>query len=431
MKKKALILLGLQWGDEGKGKVVDILSADFVIRFQGGSNAGHTICIKNKKIILHQVPSGILNPSCEVLLGSGMVIDLQQLSAEIQELEKQNISCGNRIFISELAHIILPIHKIKDILSEIKKKKEVIGTTKKGIGPAYIDKVARNGIRVCDLNESKDFQQKFLEKMQFFYQEIEADCKKHELELPNIEESYQELMESYQKIKSFICDPLALVIAKKKEAKKILLEGAQGAFLDVDYGSYPFVTSSHTTIGGAFTGSELSFQDIQGVLGLCKAYTTRVGKGPFPTELFDNDGKLLQEKGNEFGSTTGRTRRCGWLDLCLLRKSIFLNSVSYLALMKLDVLDSFTKIKVCTHYKLEGKTLLMPPNNTHLWEKLEPQYKIFDGWQASTSKIKDFSKLPENCQIFINFLQKELKCFIVFVSTSPQREDYILREKFF
>ena len=431
MRIKNLVLVGLQWGDEGKGKVVDILEADFVIRFQGGNNAGHTIVLEEKKFILHQIPSGILKPHCEVFLGSGMVIDLVELVKEITNLEKQGIVCQNRIFISELAHLILPIHKIKDILQEEKRGKNSIGTTQKGIGPAYTDKISRKGIRIGEIDKAKVFQKKFLGKMKKDYQEIETECKKYKLELVDPKKIYDELIKNYQKIKNSIQDPLAIIVQKKQQHKKILLEGAQGSLLDIDYGSYPFVTSSNTIAAAAILGSGLSFRDIHGVLGLFKAYTTRVGQGPFPTEQNNHIGTILQQKGGEFGSTTGRERRCGWLDLCLLRKTIAINAVDYLALMKLDVLDSLDEIKVCTYYKLQGKIITMPPNNTTLWNILTPQYQTFLGWKKDTSKIKKYNNLPKNCQNYINFLQKELKTPIVFISISPKREDYIMRENFF
>ena len=430
---QTLVLVGLQWGDEGKGKVVDILSskADLVIRFQGGSNAGHTIEFDDKKFVLHQVPSGILNPQCQVFLGSGMVIDLWELNKEIAELQQQKISCKERIFISELAHLILPIHKIKDAVSENKLGKNSIGTTKKGIGPAYVDKVCRQGIRVCELAEDTEFYKKFIAKMEKTYLEIESDCQNLKLKLPNIEQSYQQLMLNYQKLKNNLRDPLEFVQERKKTGAKILLEGAQGSLLDLDYGSYPFVTSSNTIAGGAAIGSGLSIRDIDGVLGLFKAYTTRVGQGPFPTELNNKDGKFLQNTGNEYGATTGRNRRCGWLDLCLLRKTMLINGVSYLGIMKLDVLDFLEQIKVCTHYKLQGKNIATPPNNTSLWQYLQPQYQTFTGWQQDTSKIKTLAELPKNCKNYIKFLQKELKSPIVFLSNSPKKENYILTKNFF
>lgn len=431
MKGENLVLVGLQWGDEGKGKVVDILNADFVIRFQGGNNAGHTIVFEDKKIVLHQIPSGILKPHCEVFLGSGMVIDLAELSKEIATLEQQGIACRKRIFISELAHLILPIHKIKDVLQEFQLEKNSIGTTKKGIGPAYADKVSRLGIRVGDISEGQEFQEKFFRIMKQSYQAIAADCQKYHLELVDIEQSYQQLMKNYHNIQKSIRDPLDLLFKKKQQKKKILLEGAQGSLLDVDYGTYPFVTSSNTVVGSAMIGSGLSFRDIGSVLGLFKAYTTRVGQGVFPTELQEKYGKILQKKGGEFGATTGRERRCGWLDLCLLRKTIAINSVDYLALMKLDVLDSLEKIQVCTHYLLQDKKITIPPNNTALWNQLIPKYKTFAGWKQDTSEVKSYQKLPKNCKIYVDFLQKELKKPIVFISTSPKRENYIMREDFF
>jgi adenylosuccinate synthase len=431
MKSKTLVLIGLQWGDEGKGKIVDILDADFVIRFQGGNNAGHTIEFEDQKIVLHQIPSGILKPHCEVFLGSGMVIDLFQLSCEILALEKKGIACKKRIFISELAHLILPIHRIKDILQEKKRGKNSIGTTQKGIGPAYTDKVIRRGIRVGDIEETQDFQEYFVKKTKIEYEEIMQDCQKYNLELPDILSSYQELIANYKKIQTMLKDPLLFVAEKKKQKKKILLEGAQGSLLDLDYGSYPFVTSSNTVAGSGAIGSGLSFQDLDEVLGLFKAYSTRVGQGPFPTELSTAEGEALQKQGNEFGATTGRLRRCGWLDLCLIRKSMLASGVDYLGLMKLDVLDNFEEIKVCTHYEFRGKKIIIPPNNTAAWRDLKPVYKVFRGWLQNTSLVKKDKDLPKNCKIYIDFLQKELKKPIVFISTSPKRENYILRKTFF
>ena len=425
-----ITLAGLQWGDEGKGKIADLLShhADLVIRFQGGNNAGHTIKYQKKKFILHHIPSGICQPKCRVLLGSGMVIDLPELCKEIEEIQKQGLDCKKRIFISDLAHLILPIHKIKDRLSEQKKNTPTIGTTGKGIGPAYTDKVSRKGIRICDLSEGADFKKIFFQKMKQDFAEISATHKNIKL-LP-IKNHYTELMDAYQKIKENICDAHELIIDKKN--KNILLEGAQGSLLDIDYGTYPYVTSSNTIAGMSTIGSGVGPRHIDAIFGILKAYTTRVGAGPFPTELKDKDGKYLQIQGNEFGSTTGRSRRCGWLDLCLLRKTIAINSISHLILMKLDILDHLKKIKICTSYKTkEGKELFLPPNRVKDWDGLIPQYKSMEGWQKDTYQIKSFSKLPKNCAIYINFLQKSLNLPIIITSVSPRREDSLIRKTLF
>ncbi len=425
-----ITLAGLQWGDEGKGKIADLISqyADLVVRFQGGNNAGHTIKYQEKKFVLHHIPSGICQPKCKTLLGNGMVIDLPELCKEIEEIQKQGIDCKKRIFISEIAHLILPTHKIKDRLSEQNKKTFTIGTTGKGIGPAYTDKVSRKGIRICDLNANEDFKKIFFQKMKQDFAEISATHKN--IKFPSIKKSYAELMDAYQQIKENICDSYELIQDKKN--KNILLEGAQGSLLDLDYGTYPYVTSSNTVAGMSAIGSGVGIRNINVIFGIFKAYTTRVGAGPFPTELKDKDGKYLQTQGDEFGSTTGRSRRCGWLDLCLLRKTITINSISHLILMKLDVLDQLETIKVCTSYKTKtGKELLIPPNRLQDWDSLIPQYKCFKGWQSKTHQIKSIPKLPQNCQRYINFLQKSLKCPIIITSVSPKREESLIKKTFF
>ncbi len=431
-----ITLVGLQWGDEGKGKIADLLSqhADWAIRFQGGNNAGHTIKYQDKKFVLHHIPSGICQPKCKTLLGGGMVIDLPDLCKEIEELQKQGINCKNRIFISEIAHLILPTHKIKDRISEQKKNTITIGTTGKGIGPAYADKVIRRGIRVCDLNENQDFKKMFYQKMKQDFAEISASHQNatSNIKLPSIKKSYEELMAAYLKIKENIYDSHELLHVKTAKDKNILLEGAQGSLLDIDYGTYPYVTSSSTVAGMSAIGSGVGLRKINAIFGIFKAYTTRVGEGAFPTELKDQYGKYLQTQGGEIGSTTGRSRRCGWLDLCLLRKTIAINDISHLILMKLDVLDQLEEIKVCTSYKTkEGKKLLMPPNRIQDWNNLIPQYKSFKGWQCKTSQTKSIPNLPRNCQSYINFLQKSLKCPIIITSVSPKREDNLIKTTFF
>ena len=429
-----LTLVGLQWGDEGKGKVADLLSlqADVAVRFQGGSNAGHSIEYQNKKFVLHQVPSGIFNPKCEAILGNGMVIDLLELKNEIEGLEQKKIKCKKRIFISDGAHLILPIYKILDKISEFHLGKASIGTTHKGIGPAYSAKINRRGFRVGDLSNSASFKKLFFERMEEIYKTIKADCKKLKIKPETIETSYNNLMRAYKYLKPMFCDSLVLVNNKKKEKKKILLEGAQGSLLDLDHGTYPFVTSSNTLSAMAALGSGLSPRDLKNILGIFKAYTTRVGSGPFPTELTDNAGKYLQEQGREFGSTTGRNRRCGWLDLCLLRKTILLNGVTHLGIMKLDILDELAEIKVCVSYKTStGKKLLMPPTKAEDWYNLKPQFKKFTGWKSKTSSVKTIAKLPANCKKYLSFLQNELELPIVLVSASPKREDCIVTKKFF
>lgn len=430
----ALALVGLQWGDEGKGKIIDILAAqaDLVVRFQGGNNAGHTIKYENKKFVLHQIPSGIFHPQCKVLLGNGMVVDLISLAEEIEQLKQNKINLQKRIFISNTAHLIHPIHKIRDQISEFKLGKNAIGTTGKGISPAYSDKVNRKGIRLGDLADTENFKNIFYQKIEPLYPELEPYCKKANITLPNLNEVCEELLQVYQKLEEMFCDSLELIHKFKNEGKKILLEGAQGSLLDVDHGSYPFVTSSNTSAGMASIGSGLGPTDIKKVFGIFKAYTTRVGSGPFPTELNNQEGEYLQKHGEEFGATTGRIRRCGWLDLCLLKRSINLNGVSQLGIMKLDVLDKIDKIKVCISYKTkEGKIINNPPSINKDWDKLEPQYESFAGWQSSIVEAKTMNDLPRNCQNYLNFLQKELNLPIVLISTSPKRENCIITKNIF
>lgn len=405
----SIAILGAQWGDEGKGKIVDLLTkkCDIVVRFQGGHNAGHTLVVDNKTTILHLIPSGILHKEVKCIIGNGVVLSLEALTEEIEILKKSNIDIDNRLILSNGCPLILPIHIELDKAREIKKGKSKIGTTGRGIGPAYEDKVSRRGLRLGDLSDPKVLQEKLKELLDY-----------HNFILKNYynastfkeNEMYEKLLSHYEVYKKFITDVPEYINLAFQNNKKIVFEGAQGTLLDIDHGTYPFVTSSNTTAGGIFTGSGVSPKNLNYILAIVKAYTTRVGSGPFMTELFDNDGKILSERGHEFGATTGRERRCGWLDLVALKRSIIINGFTGICLTKLDVLDSFEKIKVCIEY-----------NNS------SPVYKVYDGWMEDISKIKTYEDLPINAKKYIESIETFLKVPIDIISNGPGRDQNILK----
>lgn len=420
------LLLGLQWGDEGKGKIVDVLTAkyDIVARFQGGPNAGHTLEFDGIKHVLRTIPSGIFHKDTVNIIGNGVVLDPVVFKQEVEALAKFDMDVKKRLLISRKAHLILPTHKLLDATSEVAKGKDKIGSTLKGIGPTYMDKTGRNGIRVGDL-ELPDFHKRWT-KLENKHNEL-IDCGVIKQFNTNYDDMQDEFLDAIAYLKQFtFIDSEEYLHQAQKEGKSILCEGAQGSLLDVDFGTYPFVTSSNTTAAGACTGLGIAPNKIKDVYGIFKAYTTRVGSGPFPTELFDEVGEKMAKIGNEFGSVTGRARRCGWLDLVALKYTCQINGVTELMMMKGDVLSGFDKIMVCTGYKYKGEIITHFPYNIEP-ENLEPIYIGFDGWSEDITKVTDFNNLPEELKEYIEFIEKELETPIKIVSVGPDRKQTILR----
>jgi len=417
---KVDILLGLQWGDEGKGKIVDVLTPkyDVIARFQGGPNAGHTLKFNNVKHVLHTIPSGIFRENATNIIGNGVVIDPKIFKDEIDKLLAQGIDIKDKLTISNRAHLIIPSHKALDEAYEIAKGKDKIGSTGKGIGPTYTDKIARTGLRVGDIKYNFDKKYNKLKNSHL-------DILKHYKYTFDIAEYEKEWMEGIALIKSMqTADTETLINNFIKEDKSILAEGAQGTLLDVEFGSYPFVTSSNTVSAGACTGLGVAPNKIGEVFGIFKAYCTRVGSGPFPTELFDEDGKQMQDVGNEFGSTTGRPRRCGWLDLPALKYSIMINGVTNLIVMKIDVLSGFDTIKICTGYLLNGEVIDYLPFED---DKAEPIYKEFKGWNKDISDVTTYEELPQEIKDYLDFIEKEVEVPIMIVSVGPERDKTLYR----
>lgn len=426
---KTIIIIGCQWGDEGKGKIVDLLTQHVkaVVRFQGGHNAGHTLVIQGKKTILRLIPSGILHAGVDCLIGNGVVISPEALLKEIQELEQQDIPARQRLKLSATCPIILPSHIALDEARE-RTGKNAIGTTKRGIGPAYEDKVARRGLRLCDFFNPQQFAEK-LKILLHYHNFLLANY--YQAETIDYEQTCVHLLALGKKLIPLITDIPALLSAYHKEEKPLLFEGAQGTFLDVDQGTYPFVTSSNTIAGSAATGSGLGIRYFDYVLGVSKAYSTRVGNGVFPTELLNQDGENLRDRGNEYGSVTKRPRRCGWLDSVLLRRAIQLNSVSALCLTKLDVLDSMPTIKICTAYRLGTQILSDLPLNPEDLINCIPIYEELAGWQTPTTPIKEFAKLPKNAQLYLRRIEELVGVPIVIISTGADRDETIVLKKIF
>jgi adenylosuccinate synthase len=423
---KVDVLVGLQWGDCGKGKVIDVMTSkyDIVARFQGGPNAGHTLEFDGIKHVLRTIPSGIFHKDTVNIIGNGVVLDPVVFKQEVEALAKFDMDVKKRLLISRKAHLILPTHKLLDATSEAAKGKDKIGSTLKGIGPTYMDKTGRNGLRVGDL-ELPDFHKRFT-KLEKKHDEI-IDWGVIKQFNTNYDDMQDEFLDALAYLKQFtFIDSEEYLHQAQKEGKSILCEGAQGSLLDVDFGTYPFVTSSNTTAAGACTGLGIAPNRIKDVYGIFKAYTTRVGSGPFPTELFDEVGEKMAKIGNEFGSVTGRARRCGWLDLVALKYSCQINGVTELMMMKGDVLSGFDKIMVCTGYKYKGEVITHFPYNIEP-ENLEPIYIGFDGWSEDITKIEDFGNLPDNLKEYIEFIEKELETPIKIVSVGPDRTQTILR----
>lgn len=422
------LLLGLQWGDEGKGKIVDVLTKnyDIIARFQGGPNAGHTLEFDGHKHVLHTIPSGIFHDTAINLVGNGVVIDPVIFKKELDKLTEHNVDYIPKLFISRKAHLILPTHRILDAASEASKGKAKIGSTLKGIGPTYMDKTGRNGIRIGDL-ELDNWKEKYRALADKHEAMIDFYDAKIEYDLQELEIDFFEAIKTLKKL-TFI-DSEEYLHQAQKDGKKILAEGAQGSLLDIDFGTYPFVTSSNTTAAGACTGLGVPPNKIKEVFGIFKAYTTRVGSGPFPTELFDEDGKTMAKVGNEFGATTGRPRRCGWLDLVALKYAVQVNGVTQLMMMKGDVLSGFKTLKVCTGYKYRGETITHLPYNIEP-ENVTPIYKEMNGWAEDLTKMSDPSEFPTELKEYISFLEKELETPITIVSVGPDRTQTIKTSSF-
>jgi adenylosuccinate synthase len=427
---KNIVVLGTQWGDEGKGKIVDLLSrdADAVVRFQGGHNAGHTLVIEGEKTVLHLIPAGILQPGVECLIGNGVVLSLHALRQEIEALEARGVEVRSRISISPACAIIMPWHEALDRAREGASGDKAIGTTCRGIGPAYEDKVARRGLRTSDLVRPELLADKIEQVLDYHNFVLTQRFGKEPLDFQAM---FDEALELGAYFQDRVADVSGRLYQLRREGKRIMYEGAQGSLLDIDHGTYPYVTSSNTTVGGVCTGAGVGPDAIDYVLGITKAYTTRVGGGPFPTELFDEDGKRLAERGAEFGATTGRPRRCGWLDAVALRRMVNLNGVSGFCVTKLDVLDGFDEIRVCTAYLLDGERLEVPPLDVHDWSRLQPVYQSFPGWQQSSRGATRMDDLPANARSYLQAMEDLCGAPVHIVSTGPDRsENIILRYPF-
>ena len=419
------VVIGSQWGDEGKAKIVDFLTleADIIVRFQGGANAGHTVEVGDKKFVFHLIPSGIMHENKLCVIGNGVVFDPVQTLAEIDDLHTKGIQPEGRLFIANNAHVVLPYHSALDKAKEKKAGKAAIGTTGRGIGPCYSDKVNRIGVRVGDLLDEKELRPR-----------VEAMAKVHNEEFVSMyntetidpETVIRDYLVLGQKIKPFICDVSALLYKALKAGKRLIFEGAQGTILDVDQGTYPFVTSSNTVAGYASCGAGIGPTALDQIVGVVKAYTTRVGNGPFPTELSDETGDTLRKIGNEYGATTGRNRRCGWFDAPVVRKAAVVNGLTHLAITKLDVLDTFDSIKICTAYKCDGEILDLIPNQLSKVGRCEPIYEEMPGWKQDTTKVRTFEELPENAKRYLKRISELVDVKIGMVSIGAKRDQSII-----
>ncbi len=420
-----VVVVGAQWGDEGKGKVVDIYTefADDIVRYQGGNNAGHTLVVGDEKVVLHLIPSGILHEGKRCIIGNGVVLDPEVFIKEITKLKDSGrLKDDSCLLLSESLHIIMPYHKAIDIARETKSGDKKIGTTGRGIGPCYEDKIGRRGIRLMDLLDREVFARKLkeaLEEKNFLLEKLlgAEPC------------SYQAILDDYQKfadiLRTYVADTSLILAKDLKAGKKVLFEGAQGTLLDVDHGTYPYVTSSSTCAGGTCTGSGVSPRDIHEIIGISKAYVTRVGSGPFPTELLDTTGEELRRIGGEFGATTGRPRRCGWFDAMVIRYAVRVNGLTGIALTKLDVLSEFDTIKVCTGYTCGGNTLESLPARLETFENCQPVYEELPGWKCDITAARSFEELPANARAYVKRLEELAGCPIVMVSVGPRRDQTI------
>ncbi len=429
MRAKTAVVLGAQWGDEGKGKIVDVLSEHFsvVARYAGGHNAGHTVIIKGQKFILQLVPCGVLRPDCQAVIGNGVVLDPMALLKEVGKLRALGVNIDQQLFISNRAQVILPYHRMIELAAESAPGRKKIGTTSRGIGPAYEDKMARSGLRVVDLLDAK-----------LLKTHIEAACAEknaiaHALfgsDPLDAAKMYEEYAEAATQIAPFVTDTSVLLNDAIRKGGSVMFEGAQGTMLDIDHGTYPFVTSSSATAGGAVTGTGVGPTNIGTVIGVTKAYVTRVGEGPFPTEIFDAAGDTLRDRGQEYGAVTGRPRRCGWLDIPLLRYSNRINGTEWLVVTKLDVLDHLAEIPVCTGYEINGKVTDVVPADVQGLESIKPIYTKLKGWQQPTDGIRKFEELPAAAQEYLRFQERESGAKIGMVSTGPDRDQTMVLPEF-
>lgn len=424
-----LAIVGSQWGDEGKGKIIDYLAekADIVVRGQGGNNAGHTVVIGEKKYALHLIPSGILNPEAVNIIGNGVVFDPEGFFKELEGLEKDGVDTSN-IFISDRAHIVFPYHKVLDGLYEAARGKDDIGTTKKGIGPCYMDKIERSGLRTCDMLDEASFREKLSAQID---RKNDIIVKLFNGTPVNKEEIIETFVDYGKRLAPYIKDTGVMVYESLQQGKKVLFEGAQGSLLDVDLGTYPYVTSSHPTSGGFTTGSGIGAGTIQQVLGITKAYTTRVGKGPFVTEEDNETGNKIRELGREYGVTTGRPRRCGWFDAVVVRYSARINGMTALSLMLLDVLGEFETIKLCTSYEYNGEQIDHFPASLDLLEKCTPVYRELKGWMCDISECRTYDELPAEAKAYIQAIEEATGVPVKIISVGPRRDQTIIREQIF
>jgi adenylosuccinate synthase len=422
---KNVVVVGTQWGDEGKGKIVDLLTdrAHAVVRFQGGHNAGHTLVINGKKTVLHLIPSGVLRDGVMCLIGNGVVLSVAALFEEIEELRRGGVDAMQRLRVSDSCPLILPHHVALDHAREKARGKAAIGTTGRGIGPAYEDKVSRRGLRVGDMMDTRTFGEKLRSVMDYHNYALKNYFK---YDTVDFQKTLDECLGLVERLRPMVADIPELLHQYGREGKRVMFEGAQGALLDIDHGTYPYVTSSNTCAGAAATGSGVGPGRLDYVLGITKAYTTRVGAGPFPTELNDGIGDHLGERGKEFGSTTGRKRRCGWYDAVIMRRSNQLNGVTGLCVTKLDVLDGLDVIRVCTAYRHEGKLRTTPPSGADALAKCEPVYEDLPGWKESTLGVRSFDKLPVNAQKYLKKIEELTEARIDLISTGAERDDTII-----
>ncbi len=417
------VLVGVQWGDEGKGKIIDVLTenADLVVRYQGGNNAGHTVEVGKEKFVLHLVPSGIFRPKARCIIGNGVVIDPIALMAEIGELRSRGMKVAPaRLEVSDRAHLIFKYHRLLDGLREshVSAGHKKIGTTKRGIGPAYADKAARTGIRAVETLDLATFERRFRDEADFYNKIFES----YGAEQLNVDDEWRLVSEAVKALAPYITDTVLTVNQAAKADADILFEGAQGMMLDVDFGTYPYVTSSNTTSGGACTGAGLSPKYISNVVGVTKAYATRVGEGPFPTELFDDEGESLRKAGGEYGATTGRPRRCGWFDAVSASYSCMVNGIDSLAITKIDVLDTYAELKICVAYDIDGRRVDTLPSDTALFAKAKPIYETMPGWRMKTSAATSYKELPPACKAYLERLAELCEARIGIVSVGPNRD---------
>ncbi|MEB8433641.1 adenylosuccinate synthase [Cocleimonas sp. KMM 6892] len=418
---KNVVVLGTQWGDEGKGKIVDLLTEDAsaVVRFQGGHNAGHTLVIDGKKTVLHLIPSGVLREGVECIIGNGVVLAPDALLEELKMLEDEGVPAKERLKLSAGCQLILPYHVALDMARETARGNKPIGTTGRGIGPAYEDKISRRGLRLGDLLDTERFTEKLKEVMEYHNHALKHYFKAEEV---SYEKVLAESLEMAEVMRPMVIDVPHTLSKMRKAGKNIMFEGAQGTLLDIDHGTYPYVTSSSTTAGGACTGSGVGPKDLDYILGITKAYTTRVGSGPFPTELFCEIGKHIAEVGKEQGATTGRDRRCGWLDVVALRRAMEINSITGVCVTKMDVLDDLETIKICVAYELDGVQMEVPPINTPEFARCTPVFEEMPGWQSKTFGITKYEDLPEKAKAYLNRMSELLDTPIDIISTGPDRD---------